>query len=80
MREYHLRDVAGLIECPLLIADPENEQFWPGQSQQLHDALSGPKELVRFTVAEGAGGHCEPAALGLRDQRVFDWLDQTLGR
>ncbi len=80
LREYHLRDVAGLIECPLLIADPENEQFWPGQSQQLYDALSGPKELVRFTVAEGAGGHCEPAALGLRDQRVFDWLDQTLGR
>jgi hypothetical protein len=31
-------------------------------------------------VAEGADWHCEPKALGLRDQRVFDWLDETLGR
>jgi hypothetical protein len=35
---------------------------------------------VQFTAAEGADSHCEPRELGLRDQRVFDWLDGTLGR
>jgi hypothetical protein len=79
VRAYNLRDVVGRIECPLLVTDPEDEQFWPCQSQELYDALSGPKEIVRFTAAEGANWHCEPPALGLRDQRIFDWLDETLG-
>ena len=51
----------------------------PGQPRQLYDALTCPKELVSFTAAEGADSHCEPKALGLRDQRIFDWLDETLG-
>jgi hypothetical protein len=63
----------------MLITDPEGEYFWPGQSQQLFEALSGPKELVRFTEAEGANMHCEPVALGLRDERVFDWIESVLG-
>jgi hypothetical protein len=76
---YNLRTVVDQIRCPMLIADPEGEQFWPGQSQELYDLLSGPKTLVRFTAAEGADLHCEPKALGLRAQRFFDWLDDTLG-
>ena len=64
----------------MLICDPDDEAFWPGQSQQLYDALSGPKTLVKFTAAEGADLHCEPKAPGLRAQRIFDWLDDTLSR
>jgi alpha-beta hydrolase superfamily lysophospholipase len=71
-------DVISRIRCPTLITDPENEQFWPGQSQQLHNALECPKQLVRFTAAEGADSHCEPKAPALRNQRVLDWLDETL--
>jgi hypothetical protein len=66
------------ITTPLFIADPDNEQFWPGQSQRLHDALPGPKAIVKFTVAEGADRHCEPMARSLLEQRAFDWLDATL--
>ncbi len=66
------------ISCPMLVASPEGEQFWPGQSEQLYQALPGTKELVRFTRAEGADLHCEPKAPGLRAQRIFDWLDDTL--
>ncbi len=78
--EYALSDeLAKQISSPLLITDPEGEQFWPGQSQQLYDALPGQKLLVRFTRAEGADLHCEPKAPGLRAQRVFDWLEVTLG-
>jgi hypothetical protein len=34
-RKYNLSDVVEQITTPLLITDPEGEQFWPGQSQQL---------------------------------------------
>ncbi len=78
VRDYHLRDVASRIRCPMLITSPVHEAFWPGQSQELHDLLPGPKRLVPFTVEDGADLHCEPKALGLRDLRVFDWLDETL--
>jgi hypothetical protein len=79
--EYRLDDeTIGRIRCPTLVTDPEGEQFWPGQSQRLYDALRCPKELMRFTAAEGADLHCEPRAPTLRNQRVFDWLDRTLGR
>jgi hypothetical protein len=79
-RRMHLDDATiKQIACPTLIADPDHEQFWPGQSKQLFDALTCPKQLVRFTVEEAADWHCEPAAQSLRDERVFDWLEETLG-
>ncbi|HEY7061553.1 MAG TPA: hypothetical protein VII06_08745 [Chloroflexota bacterium] len=78
-RQYTLAGVAERIRCPLLITDPEDETFWPGQSQQLYDALPGPKQLVKFTAAEGGDLHCEPKVPALRAQRIFDWLDATLG-
>ena len=62
-----------------MITDPEGEQFWPGQSRRLYDALPGPKVLAPFTKAEGADMHCEPMARSLLEQRMFDWLDETLG-
>ena len=62
----------------VVAADPEGEQFWPGESRQLYDALRSPKILVPFTAAEGADLHCEPKNPGLRAQRMFDWLDTTL--
>ncbi len=77
LADYNLRDVVGQIRTPLLVADPEGESFWPGQSRELYDALTGPKEMVRFTAAEGADLHCEPKALGLRSQRFFDWLARS---
>ncbi len=76
--EYNLTDVAGQISCPMLITEPVNEVYWPGQSRQLYGLLSAPKKLVPFAVSEGADLHCEPKATGLRDLRVFNWLDETL--
>ena len=75
---YRLGDEVRHIRTPLLITAPEDEQFWPGQSQALHDLLPGTKELVRFTAAEGANRHCEPMGLAIRDTRIFDWLDRYL--
>ena len=79
-RAYTLtEDVAARITCPVLVTDPDDEQFWPGQPRRLYDLLRGTRELVRFTEAEGAGGHCAPLAVGLRGERVLDWLEQQLG-
>ncbi|MBP7240582.1 hypothetical protein [Amaricoccus sp.] len=78
IRRYDLTDVAPTIRCPTLICDPEEEQFWPGQSAELFGLLACPKALLPFTAAEGAASHCEPMAQTLRNQRVFDWLEATL--
>lgn len=76
-RGYVLSDeLIGQVSCPALVTDPEHEQFWPGQSRQLYEKLPPGKELIRFTEAEGADSHCEPAGNGIRGERIFDWLDQ----
>lgn len=68
------------ITTPLFITDPEDEQFWPGQSKELSLRVHGPVEVVRFTAAEGANFHCQPLARQLTDSRMFDWLERTLRR
>ena len=78
VRQYNAREVIQQIQCPLFIADPEDEQFWPGQSQEVYDALVCPKTIVRFTAEEGANWHCEPKARALYDQRLFDWLASVM--
>jgi hypothetical protein len=40
------------------------------------NALTCPSTLMPFTAAEGADGHCEPAAPALRGERILDWLDE----
>ena len=62
----------------MLITDPEDEQFWPGQSKELYDGLTSPKKLIPFTKAEGANMHIEPMGRALLEQRMYDWLDETL--
>ena len=76
--KQRLGDEVKDITTPLLITEPEDEQFWPGQSRRLYERLTGPKELVRFTAAEGANRHCEPMAPGLREARIYAWLDGYL--
>jgi hypothetical protein len=78
--QYRLGDEVAQIKTPIMITNPEGEQFWPGQSQQLYDMLPGTKVLVSFTNAEGAGLHCEPMGRSLLEQRIYDWLDETLAR
>jgi dienelactone hydrolase len=81
VKAYTVAGIADRITTPLFIADPDNEQFFPGQPKALHALLPAAKNvLVPFTVAEGADRHCEPGAPVLRSQKVFDWLDTQIGR
>jgi len=77
VRDYALTDeLIGRISTPILVTDPDNEQFWPGQSGELFGKLTGTKAIIAFTEEEGADSHCEPTARGLRGERIFDWLTQ----
>jgi len=79
VEQYQLGDLVKEIKAPMMITDPEDEQFWPGQSRLLFDALPGSKLIVPFTKAEGANMHIEPMGRSLLEQRMYDWLDETLG-
>lgn len=80
VRQYTVAEVAGQITTPLLITSPEDEQFWPGQSERLAELTHAVSTLLPFTAAEGANYHCEPLARGVTAQRMFDWLDDRLAR
>ncbi len=62
------------IQAPTLLTYPELEQFYPGQAQQVYDALKAPKRLHRFTAQDGSQYHCEPMAPQHRNEVILDWL------
>lgn len=75
---YKLGKEIDQITTPVLITDPENEQFWPGQSRQLYERLQSPRHIIHFNAQDGAGRHCEPLASAQRDAHILDWLDSYL--
>jgi hypothetical protein len=80
--EYNLRGVVHKIQTPTLIADPDDETFWPGQSRDLYRQLaSSDREITHFAREDGANFHCEPMGRAEAECRMLDflqdWLDQT---
>lgn len=75
---FSLEGVAAAIGCPTLLTEGEGD--FASQSQLLYDHLRCEKALVRFTEAQGAGGHCEGLGATLFEGYVFDWLDEVLAR
>lgn len=75
MRRYHNRDAAPKITCPTYVTDNETDRVSTGQGQVLFDHLTCPKQFRRFTLAEGADGHCEGMAPIVFWTAAFDWLD-----
>ena len=78
VRKYQVRDVAAQVTTPLLILDPDNEQFFPGQPRQLYDLLPGEKEMIEFSQAQGANFHCQPTGRQLTHTQMLDWLADHL--
>ncbi len=78
LARYRISDVADQISCPTLLTQSEGDPIGAG-AEKLFDALTVERKvLLKFTAAEGAGGHCEATARRLFHQRVYDWLDETL--
>lgn len=73
-----LEGVAHKIKCPTLVCEAEADHFFAGQPKMLYDALTCPKTFMLFTAEDGAEEHCHFGALLYFNQRVFEWLDETL--
>ncbi len=78
VQAYNLAEVPEQIRCPMLLTAPESEQFFPGQAKKLCDALHCPKTILHSINEQGAGEHCEVAALGYRDFCIYNWPNETL--
>ncbi|MCS5499248.1 alpha/beta fold hydrolase [Cnuibacter physcomitrellae] len=77
-RRYTLKGVAERITCPTLVCHAENDDI-AASAPDLFAALTVErKQLITFTVAEGAGQHCELGARQLYLARSFGWLDSIL--
>jgi hypothetical protein len=78
VQRYQARDVVGQITTPMLILDPDDEQFFPDQPQQLYDLLPGEKKIIEFAPAQGANFHCQPTGRQLTHTQMLDWLAEHL--
>lgn len=78
MLEFTNADTVGSITCPTYVTDNETDLISTGQGQVLFDHLTCPKEFRRFTLAEGAEGHCEGMAAIVFWTAAYDWLDTLL--
>jgi pimeloyl-ACP methyl ester carboxylesterase len=75
--DYSLKKVANQIRCPTLLTWAESDPLsW--NADRIHEDLTCPKALIRFTNAEEAGDHCEAKTRPLFHQRAFNWLDEAL--
>jgi pimeloyl-ACP methyl ester carboxylesterase len=77
-REFDNREALRSIRCRVFLAWEENDPT-AASAAEVYDAPVGPKTLVRFLAAEGAGDHCALLARSLFHPRMFDWLDGVLG-
>ena len=78
VQAYTLEGLTDRITTPLLVTDPDDEGFFPGQSAELAGLLGERAELVRFTTEQGANGHCEPLARQLTGLVMTDYLADHL--
>jgi pimeloyl-ACP methyl ester carboxylesterase len=78
MMQWKLSDEEiAAITTPVLLTAAESDPV-AQEAKALYDALPGPKGLLEFTDAEGAGMHCESTNRSMANRRILDWLDDTL--
>ena len=63
---------------PLLVLNPDDDQFYVGQPQHLYDLLPGEKEIIGFTQHQGASFHCQPTGRQLTHTQMLDFLADHL--
>ncbi|KAL4877364.1 Alpha/Beta hydrolase protein, partial [Aspergillus karnatakaensis] len=76
IKEYHIRDIVNKINIPVFIGDAEYENIFPGQPQQVKDALGDRGTLHVFNGT--AGYHCQSGAIQEMTRTLHAWLHKTL--
>jgi alpha-beta hydrolase superfamily lysophospholipase len=81
LEPFNLREVAPLVECPLLITHGEDDrQILLADAQALYDAAaSEDKELRIYTREEGGSMHCQVDRPEPAGSYMADWLAERLG-
>jgi pimeloyl-ACP methyl ester carboxylesterase len=63
------------IEVPTLVIDYELDEVVPGQANAVYDLLTAEdRELITLGVADGAMFNRAPLAPQVRNETIFDWL------
>jgi hypothetical protein len=75
---FTMDDRVELIRCPTLVTQAEEDPL-AASAPAFFEALRCPKELIRFSAAEGAGDHCEAKNRSAFNRRALDWLDGVFG-
>jgi dienelactone hydrolase len=78
LSRFSLVGLADRITCPTLALAGEGDFAGTGQLPTFAAALTAPVTAHEFTVAEGAGGHCEGLGQDRLDQVAFGWLHRVL--
>lgn len=68
-------DLAAPITTPLAIADPDDEQCFPGRPQRLYDMAPGAERTAHLARSERADGHCHPMVRSRASERFSDFFD-----
>jgi hypothetical protein len=76
--QFTMAGRTGLISCPTLMTLAETDPL-AARTPAFFDALRCPKELIRFSSADGAGDHCEMGNRSRLNRSELDWLDGVLG-
>ncbi|RAK98753.1 hydrolase psoB [Aspergillus ibericus CBS 121593] len=76
-KQYRLADVAARINMPVFVGDAEFENIFPGQPQQVADAIGDNATYHMFNGT--AGYHCQTGAGQEMTTTMFGWLNKTLG-
>ncbi|WP_225031212.1 alpha/beta hydrolase family protein [Paraburkholderia sp. XV] len=79
-KAYSLAGIVDQISCPCLVMEAEGDIFFVGQPKRVFDELRVPKKFAAFTAEDGAENHCQSGALAYKDEVVFNWIAETLGR
>jgi alpha-beta hydrolase superfamily lysophospholipase len=80
-RKFNMQGLADRITCPTLVIVGAGDHFSSIKDQRkLYDELACPKTLLVFDKASFADEHCQMGALMTSNQRIFDWLDETVDR
>jgi Esterase FrsA-like len=78
LSRFNLIGRAEQITCPTLALAGEGDFAGTGQLPTFAAALTVPVTTHQFTLAEGAGGHCEGIGQDRLEQYAFGWLTGVL--
>ncbi|HOX31274.1 MAG TPA: alpha/beta fold hydrolase [Spirochaetales bacterium] len=76
LRSFDATADVGRIRARLLVVDGEEEEY--GQARELYDALSCPKDYLRFAAKDAASLHVQVGALAFSTSRIMDWIERYL--